>query len=66
MREPTRNRCSSCAMHRALAVAIGVLRSSVVPAVAADAAKILRVALTSSEMSFDPQFSYPSRPANAA
>lgn len=57
MREPTRNVFTSHATQWSLAAALCVLGSVPLSAVAADPEKILRVALSSSEMSFDPQFS---------
>ena len=55
MRKPTRSACSRRAMHWAFAAALGA--ASVPPALAADPAKVLHVAFTSAEMSFDPAFS---------
>ena len=57
MREPTGMIRSPCAMVCALVATALSLGSFAATAGAADAAKTLRVALSSAEMSFDPQFS---------
>jgi ABC-type transport system substrate-binding protein len=57
MREPTRIIRNPCAGYRALVATIFALASVAAPAQGADAAKTLRVTLSSPEMSFDPQFS---------
>ena len=57
MREPTRHNGGPHAMRWACAVVLFALGSFAAPAIAADPAKTLRVAMSSAEMSLDPQFS---------
>jgi ABC-type transport system substrate-binding protein len=57
MRKPTCSVCRHHAMYRVFAAALCLHFLVAPPAAAADPAKTLRVALSSPEMSFDPQFS---------
>jgi ABC-type transport system substrate-binding protein len=57
MRKPNRNPRGYTATRGALLAVVCVLCSLALPAAAADPAKTLHVALSSAEMSFDPQFS---------
>ncbi len=57
MGEPAGNARSVHAARRALAALLIVLGAVALPAAAADPAKVLRAAMSSAEMSFDPQFS---------
>ena len=56
MREPTRHSRSRYVLALAAAIVVA-MNSLAASALAADAAKTLRVVLTSAEQSFDPQFS---------
>ncbi len=57
MRDTPRLACGHCAIRWAAAATLSALVTFASPAIAADPAKTLHVALTSAEMSFDPQFS---------